>query len=117
MSENQVRKIKTRCYYTDYVNHAVRFYLTTPETLHTEGKRKADILNWMAVQSVFHMLKDDDRNMLTDVYKTHHRLTEGVRIYCEKNSTDEESRKRLEKRVWILVTKASAAIARKRGLV
>ena len=58
MSENQVRKtgteqekkLKTRCYYTDYVNHAIRFYLSTPETLKMDGKKKADLLNWMAVR-------------------------------------------------------------------
>ena len=36
--------------YTDYVNHAIRFYLSTPDKLMTEVKRKADILNWIAVQ-------------------------------------------------------------------
>ena len=43
MSENQVRKLRTRCYYTDYVNHAIRFFLSTPDTLHMEGKRKSDM--------------------------------------------------------------------------
>lgn len=109
-ADKQVRKMKTRCYYTDYVNHAVRFYLTTPDTLMTEGKRKADILNWMAVQAVFHALRDDDRQVLTEVYRTHHRLTEGVRIYCDKTGTDEQ-------KIWFMITKVSAAIARKRGLV
>lgn len=109
-TEKQVRKLKTRCYYTDYVNHAVRFYLTCPKTLLTEGKRKADIDNWMAVQAIFYRLSDTDKQVLTDVYKAHHRLSEGVRIYCEKTGTD-------ERKLWILITKVSAAIARRRGLI
>ena len=104
------KQLRTRCYYTDYVNHAVRFYLTCPEVLSTAGKRKADIENWMAVQAVFHCLKPDDKQVLTEVYGLHHRLTEGVRMYCEKTGAD-------ERKLWILITKTSAAIARRRGLV
>jgi len=113
MSENKVRKqktLKTRCYYTDYVNHAIRFYLSTPDTLHMEGKRKADMENWIAVQSVFHILKPEDKQVLIDVYKAHFRLPEGVRIYCEKTGAD-------ERKTWVLVTRVCAAIAKRRGLV
>jgi len=110
MSEKQVRKLKTRCYYTDYVNHAIRFYLSTPESIRTEGKRKADIDNWIAVQAVFHGLTDEQKQVLTEVYKTHYRLPEAVRIYCEKTGTDET-------KLWIMITKVSSAIAKRRGLV
>ena len=103
-------KIKTRCYYTDYVNHAVRFYLSCPEVVTTTGKRKADIENWMAVQAVYHCLKDEEKQVLTDIYKAHHRLSEGVRIYCEKTGAN-------ERRTWIFLTKFAAAVARRRGLV
>lgn len=109
-AEKQVRKLKTRCYYTDYINHAIRFYLTTPDTLMTAGKRKADVMNWMSVQAVFHYLSDHDREVLTEVYKTHYRITEAVRIYCEKTGADEH-------KIWVLITKTSAAIAKRRGLV
>ena len=92
MIETKVRnQIKTRCYYTDYVNHAIRFYLSTPDTLMMEGKRKADVMNWMSVQAVFHCLKDDEKQVLTEVYKLHHRLPEGVRMYCEKTGTGQSS--------------------------
>ena len=110
MSEKQVRKLKTRCYYTDYVNHAIRFYLSTPDTLSLEGKRKADMENWIAVQTVFHQLKPEDKQVLTEVYNAHYRLPEGVRIYCEKTGAD-------DRKTWILITKVVAAIAKRRGLV
>ena len=80
----QVRRMKTRCYYTDYVNHMVRFYITCPDVITTAGKRKADIENWMAVQAVFHALKPEEKQVLTDIYKAHHKLSEGVRIYCDR---------------------------------
>lgn len=103
------KQLKTRCYYTDYVNHAIRFYLSTPERLDMTGKRKADMENWIAVQSVWHFLKEDDRQVLTEVYKAHHRITEGVRMYCEKTGMDEQ-------KLWNMITKVSAMIAKRRGL-
>ena len=107
MAEKQMR---TRCYYTDYVNHMIRFYLSTPDTLDMEGKRKPDIDNWLAVQAIWYKLKDQDKEILTDVFKAHYRLSEGVRIYCEQTGADKY-------KTWVLVTKTCAAIARKRGLV
>lgn len=106
----QVRNYKTRCYYTDYVNHAVRFYLSTPDTLRMEGKRKADIDNWLSVQDVWRKLNDDDRKLLETVYKLHYHLAEGVRMYCDKTGAD-------SKPIWFLITRVSAQIARKRGLI
>ena len=110
-TDKQVRKMKTRCYYTNYVNHAIRFYLSTPDKLLTEGKRKSDILNWISVQTVFHALKPEDKQVLTDIYKAHYRLSEGVRIYCDNNNVKDEQK------IWVLLTKVSAAIARIRGLI
>ena len=104
------QKIKTRCYYTDYVVHMVRFFLSTPETLQMEGKRKADIENWIAVQDVWHRLGTDDKQVLQAVFKAHHRLQEGVRIYCEETGAD-------TLKTWVLVTKTLSAIAKRRGLV
>ena len=103
------KKLKTRCYYTDYVNHMIRFYLTTPESLKTDGKRKADIDNWIAVQCVWHKLGTDDKNILEQIYRSHFRVSEGVRNYCEKTAADPY-------KIWVLITKVSAAIAKRRGL-
>ena len=74
MGANEVKKgadkqIRTRCYYSDYVNHAIRFYLTTPETLKLEGKRKADLENWVAVQTVLHNLGAEKRAIVEEVYR------------------------------------------------
>ena len=110
MSEKQVHRVKKRCYYSDYVNHAIRFYLTTPDTLQTAGKHRADVLNWMAVQAVWHSLPDKDREVLTEVYRTHHRLSEAVEIYCEKTGADEDA-------LWVLIARVGATIAHRRELI
>ena len=106
----QGRKMKTRCYYTDYVTHMLHFYLSTPETLQMEGKRKADIENWIAVQDVWHRLSPEDKQVLETICKSHHRLSEGVRIYCDQTGADNY-------KTWVLVTKTCANIAKRRGLV
>ena len=106
----QVRKLKVRCYYTDYVNHMIRFYLSTPESLQMDGKRKADIDNWIAVQDVWRKIKDDDKQVLMEIYKAHYKLQEGVRIYCENNGINPHD-------IWVLITKTYSAIAKRRGLI
>jgi hypothetical protein len=109
-ADEQVRNLKTRCYYTDYVNHMIRFYLSTPETLQMQGKRKADIENWIAVQDVWHKLNPADKQVLEDIYKAHHRLHEGVRIYCSEKGADPY-------KTWVLITKVLSVIAKRRGLI
>ena len=103
-------RLKTRCYYTDYVNHIIRFYLSTPETLRMEGKRKADIDHWLAAQDVFRKIGADERAILEEVFTATHHLPESVRMYCEKTGADDY-------KIWVLVTKTVAAVARRRGLV
>ena len=116
MSEKQVRKpMKTRCYYTDYVNHAIRFYLSCPEGITTTGKKGADIQNWMAAQSVFYKLSDMDKMVLKEVYTSHHRLPEGVRIYCKKMGYEEKGTE--WNKLWVLITKVTQAVAKRRGLI
>ena len=104
------KKMRTRCYYTDYVNHMIRFYLSTPEHVQVQGKRKADIDNWIAVQHVWYKLPESDKQVLTTIFGLDHKVSEGVRKYCEQTGAD-------VRKTWILVTKTCAAIAKGRGLV
>ena len=104
------RKLKTRCYYTDYVNHMIRFYLSTPDTLQMEGKRKADIDNWIAVQDVWRKLNQRDKEVLEFIYRNYYRIPEGVRNYCIQNNADRYL-------TWKVITKTCSCIAKRRGLV
>lgn len=102
--------LKTKCYYTDYVNHMIRFYLTCPDSLDMVGKRKADVDNWIAVQAALHSLPEADREKILAVYRTHYNLPNAVRLYCQNTETDERT-------VWVLITKVLSQIAKRRGLV
>lgn len=103
-------KLKTRCYYTEYVNHMIRFYITCPDALPVAGKKRADKENWLAVQGVLQGMPDADRERLIEVYRTHYNLPKAVEEYCEKHNVPQNQ-------VWVLLTKTSAQIARQRGLV
>ena len=109
-TDKGVRKMKTRCYYTDFVNHCIRFFLSTPDRLQMDGKKKSDIDNWLAVQYVWNRLPDESKKVLTMVYSLNYRLQEGVRMYCEKEGADENE-------TWVTVTKFAASVAKSRGLV
>ena len=104
------KKMRTRCYYTDYVNHMIRFFLSTPDKLDMEGKRKADLDNWLAVQAVWYKLPEENKQVLKSIFGLHHRVSEGVRMYCEQTGADEY-------KTWVFITKTCAAIAKRRGLV
>ena len=110
MSEKQ-KKMKTRCYYTEYVNHMVRFFLTCPDSLKMDKVRKrADVDNWLSVQSVLHSLSEDDREKVLTIYRTHYNLPYAVTQYCEKTGAN-------EKQVWTLLTRTASQIAKYRELI
>lgn len=103
-------RLKTRCYYTDYVNHMVRFYLSTPDTLQMSGKRKADIDNWIAVQDVWRKLGAEEQKTIGTIYRSTFKVADGVRMYCSQTGADEN-------KTWVMITRMCSAIARRRGLV
>lgn len=102
--------MKTRCFYSEYVNHMIRFFLTCPDGLITKGKRRADIENWIAVQGVLHGLPEDDRVRVVDVYRTHYNLPKAVDLYCQRTGAE-------QKDIWPLLVRVAGLIARHRGLI
>ena len=103
-------KLKTRCYYTEYVNHMIRFYMTTPDTLTMEGRRNADIANWLAVQDVMRTIRPEDKEKVLKIYSLDYRIPKAVEMYCEETGADKTE-------TWRVLTKVVSLIARKRELV
>jgi hypothetical protein len=75
-----------------------------------DGKKNADIHNWLAVQYVWNKLPEHQKQVLAEIYATHHHLGKAVEMYCAKTGADTNE-------IWILVTKTAAAVAKSRGLV
>lgn len=105
-------KTKVRCYYTDYVVHMIRFYLSTPEGLDLQKRQytASSIANWSAVQMVFNRMGADDKQLVVGVFGCGHYLPKAVDAYCEKTGADNEE-------VWRVLTRVNAKIARVRGLM
>ena len=110
--EKVQKTIKTRCYYTDYVNHMIRFYLSTPDGISLQEKKysSASIENWIAVQTVFHRLEDTDKELVKGVHACGHYLPKAVDAYCQKTGANADD-------VWRVLTRVNAKIARVRDLV
>jgi len=102
--------MKTKYFYSDYVNHMVRFYLTCPDKLEILGKRRSDIENWVAVQGVLRGLSDADRELVLAVYGKHHNLPRAVELYCQDSGADSGA-------VWPVLVRMANLIAKRRGLV
>ena len=109
-------KIKTRCYYTDYVNHMIRFYLSTPGGLDLQKRdySASSIANWSAVQMVFNRMGADDKKLVIDVFGCGHYLPKAVDDYCKKHGIDTDEGK---DDVWKVLSRINAKIARVRGLM
>ena len=105
-------KLKTRCYYTDYVNHMIRFYLSTPDGLDLQKRQysASSIANWSAVQMVFNRMGTDDKELVMGVFGCGHYLPKAVDEYCKKTGTDSDS-------VYRVLSRINAKIARVRGLM
>ena len=105
-------KIKVKCYYTDYVNHMIRFYLSTPDGLDLTKKDYSapSIANWSSVQMVFHRMGADDKDLVKAVFGCGHYLPKAVDAYCERTGANTDD-------VWKVLTRVNAKIARVRGLV
>ena len=105
-------KLKVKCYYTDYVNHMIRFYLSTPNGLDLQKRQysQASVENWSAVQLVFHRMGADDKSIVKDVFGCGHYLPKAVDAYCEKTGANADD-------VWRVLTRINAKIARVRGLM
>ena len=101
---------RTKFYFTDYVNHAIRFYLSTPEKCPVNGKTAASLNNWMAAQSVIYKMPDEEKGILKAVFASKKAVPVNVDTFCQETGTDKE-------KVWDLVVKTVYKVARVRGLI
>ena len=104
------KKVRTKYYFTDYVNHMIRFYLGSPDSLPLEGKTASSVANWCAVQRVLYKLPEPEQVIVRTVFAPGTPVPKAVKDYCKANGTDEQE-------LWGFVTKLVYKIAKARGLV
>ena len=105
-------KLKTRFFYTDYVLHMIRFYLSTPDGLNLQERvyTSASIANWTAVQMVFRRLDPIEVDLMRKVFAVDHYLPKAVAVYCKNTGTDTNE-------VWKVIARVNEKIAKVRGLL
>lgn len=103
-------KKKTKFYFTEYANHMIRFYLSTPNGLKLQDKTGASIANWMAVQRVLYKLPEADMAMVKQIYTAQKAVPASVDQYCQETGADPEA-------VWAFIVKLNYKVAKARGLV
>jgi len=101
---------KTKYCFTEYVNHMIRFYLSTPNGLKLKDKSGASIANWMAVQRVLYKLPEEELEMVRKIYAAQKAVPVSVDQYCKDTGEDPE-------KVWAYIVKLNYKVARYRGLV
>ena len=96
-----------RAFYTEYVNHCMRFY-TRHSKLCTDNS--VDVLNWQACEKALSNFSPDEQEILTFVYRERDTMSDNV-----YNISKEKRIKR--NTIWNLIGKLELEIAKIRGLI
>ena len=96
-----------RAFYTDYVNHCMKFYTRRSMLCATT---EVDILNWKACQKAISEFSSDEQEILRFVYREKGAIVDNVnRISKDKNMNQDS--------VWKLITRLERKVAKIRGLI
>lgn len=97
----------SRTFYTEYVNHCLRFYVRHPNP---KFKSDVDKHNWAACDKAFNSFSDSDRELLTEVYREGDTVADNVYHLAKSRGVKQET-------VWKLVGELERKVAKRRGLL
>lgn len=96
-----------KTYYSDFVNHCLRFYARHPEpTFKSDTEKK----NWISCDSVLKGLSETDREMLTAIYADGDTLPDCVFKQAKERGIRQDC-------IWKLIGDVERKIAKQRGLL
>ena len=96
-----------RTYYSDYIQHCMRFYAR-----HTNPKFRsdADNQNWYACEHALQGFTDTERDILLFIYREGDIIPDNVyRVSVQKNIKQDK--------IWALVNELERKIAKRRSLI
>lgn len=97
----------SRAFYSEYVNHCLRFYARHPNP---KFKSTADKNNWAACDSAFKSFSDNDREMLLTIYREGDTIPDNVYQMAKSKGIKQDS-------VWKLINELERKVAKRRGLL
>lgn len=97
----------SRTYYSEYVNHCLRFY-----TRHGRPKfhSETDKHNWAACDNALKSFSDNDRAMLLYIYREGDTVPDNIYQLAKTKGISQDS-------IWKLVNELERKVAKRRGLL
>lgn len=96
-----------RTYYSEYIQHCMRFYARHP---HPKFHSDADKQNWYACEHALKGFTDADRDILLFIYREGDTIPDNVyRVSVQKNIKQDK--------IWALVNELEHKIAKRRSLI
>lgn len=96
-----------RAFYSEYVNHCLRFYARHPKpNFHSA----ADKNNWSACDNALKGFSDSDREMLLTIYREGDTIPDNIYQMAKERGVKQDS-------IWKLVNELERKVAKRRGLL
>lgn len=97
----------SRMYYSEYVNHCLRFYARyeKPE-FHSDAEKS----NWAACDSALKSFPDKERAMLLAIYREGDTIPDNIYQMSRAAGISQDN-------IWKLVSKLEREVAKRRGLL
>lgn len=96
-----------RTFYSEYVNHCLRFYARHPLPLfHSESDKK----NWNACERALKSFSDSDRDIILTIYIEGDTIPDNVYQLAKSRSMEQDS-------IWKLINDLERKVAKRRGLI
>lgn len=96
----------SKYYYSDYVEHCLRFYTRYKNPNFYSDVDKQD---WTACDNVIKTLSIHDRNAIYASYGSKDTIADNVYEYCKRNNIEQSY-------IWFLIAKVELMIAKQRGI-
>ncbi len=96
-----------RTFYSEYVNHCLRFYARHPiPKFHSD----ADKENWIACDKAIKAFPEKERNLLISIYSEGDTIPDTVYRISKKNGIGQDT-------IWKLIGELERKVAKRRGLL
>lgn len=97
----------SRAFYSEYVNHCLRFYARHPKT---KFKSEADKQNWAACDNALADFTPKERDMLLTIYRDGDTIPDNVYQMAKAMGVKQDS-------IWKLIGELERKVAKRRGLL
>lgn len=96
-----------RTFYSEYVQHCMRFYVRHPSP---KFKSDADKQNWKACESALEGFTDKEQTLLIAVYTENNTIPDNVYQVSTENNVKQDT-------LWKLINELERRVAKRRNLI